>query len=438
MPQTAIKSVLLFDGHTTHPNTTVLFSSTTGTITSIDPFSTPFPPSTTIIDGSGHTLIPGLIEGHMHVDGIQPPPSYDPIQILKTPLKCGITTLCDMHSDPAVIQQRRAAIADEVSRARAAGASGRVALTDLKSSLFGATIAGGWPRQIVLSEGETEELKAAVAKWPDVKPETAEEYVQSQVELGADYIKIMQEDCCSLAMPTNSIPVPTLELQARIVEAAHKKGFLVVGHAISAGTTSVVLQAGADGLAHTFVDQALPQEVLDLYKKTGAFVVPTLTALASLTGEEQGVRDKFADIAHKKGLIDDWTREVQKGFAGMRAETATVEHAYTTIRKLREEGVDVVAGTDAVAGFKGTAVGPSLWMELSMYVEKCGMSAVDALRSATSAAAKRFRFEDRGTVEVGKRADLVLVRGNVTEDIEALWEGDGIVGVWKQGIQAAA
>ena len=361
-----------------------------------------------------------------------------------------------MHSDPAVIQQRRAAIADEVSRARAAGASGRVALTDLKSSLFGATIAGGWPRQIVLSEGETEEvscffficiktvlicgvqLKAAVAKWPDVKPETAEEYVQSQVELGADYIKIMQEDCCSLAMPTNSIPVPTLELQARIVEAAHKKGFLVVGHAISAGTTSVVLQAGADGLAHTFVDQALPQEVLDLYKKTGAFVVPTLTALASLTGEEQGVRDKFADIAHKKGLIDDWTREVQKGFAGMRAETATVEHAYTTIRKLREEGVDVVAGTDAVAGFKGTAVGPSLWMELSMYVEKCGMSAVDALRSATSAAAKRFRFEDRGTVEVGKRADLVLVRGNVTEDIEALWEGDGIVGVWKQGIQAAA
>src|ERR1700710_1097891 len=134
-----------------------------------------------------------------------------------------------------------------------------------------------------------------VKKWPNLSPETAEAYVKTQKANGADYIKLMQENCCSLAMPTNSVPVATLELQTAVVKAAHEHGLPCVGHALSVDMTEVILKSGADGLTHTFVDQPPPQRIIDLYKKTGAFVIPTLTVLASLTADLQAWRDRFAE-----------------------------------------------------------------------------------------------------------------------------------------------
>lgn len=276
-----------------------------------------------------------------------------------------------------------------------------------------------------------------MAKWPNVTIENAPEFVKEHKEGGASYIKLMQENCCSLALPTNSVPVATLELQTAIVRAAHAAGLPVVGHAISADMTEIVLKSGADGLTHTFIDQPPPPSIIDLYKQTGAFVVPTLSVLASLTDELQEYRDKFAELAYKKKIIDDVTKETMLACIRMKDPSAKLEYAFETIRKLKQEGVDVVAGTDAVAGLKGTSIGPSLWMELELYVDKCGMSVTDALNSATALPAKRFGFDDRGEVAEGKRADLVLAKGNITEKLQSLWEGEGIVGVWKAGFKAA-
>jgi imidazolonepropionase-like amidohydrolase len=69
--------------------------------------------------------------------------------------------------------------------------------------------------------------------------------------------------------------------------------------------------------------------------------------------------------------------------------------------------------------------------ELYMYVERCGFAPIEALRSATSVAAKRFKFlGDRGRIAEGLRADLLLVQGDPTANIEDLCN---IVGVWKAG-----
>ena len=106
------------------------------------------------------------------------------------------------------------------------------------------------------------------------------------------------------------------------------------------------------------------------------------------------------------------------------------------ITKLKEEGIDIVAGSDAAAGLKGTGVGPSLWMELELLIERCGFTIMEALHSATALPARRLGFDDRGRVTVGRRADLVLVKGNVMERLQTLWEGEGIVGVWKEGLKA--
>ena len=246
----------------------------------------------------------------------------------------------------------------------------------------------------------------------------------------------MQENCCSLAMPTNSVPVASLELQTAVAKAAHENGLPCVGHALSVDMTEIILKSGADGLTHTFIDQPPPQSIIDLYKKTNAFVIPTLTLLASLTSELQDWRDRFAELAHKKAIVDDFTKQNMQECLGMKDPAAKLEYAFETIRKLKQEGIDVVAGTDAVAGLKGTGVGPSLWMELELYVEKCGFTAAEALRSATALPAKRFGFGDRGEVAKGKRADLVLVKGDATKRVQNLWDGDGIVGVWKEGFKA--
>lgn len=73
-----------------------------------------------------------------------------------------------------------------------------------------------------------------------------------------------------------------------------------------------------------------------------------------------------------------------------------------------------------------------------MYVEKCGFSVEEALRSATEVSARRFGFGDRGTVQEGKRADLVLVKGDLLKSLDCLWKEEGIVKVWREGCLAAA
>ena len=279
------------------------------------------------------------------------------------------------------------------------------------------------------------QLQESVKTWPSLSPETAPAFIKSHKAQGADYIKLMQENCCSLALPTNSIPVASLELQTSVVNAAHSADLLVVAHATSRESTELVLKAGADGLTHTFVDQSPTEDIVPLYKKNNAFVIPTLVILSSLTGELQDLREKFAQIAHDKFGIDDFTKQTMVEFLGMKAPQCNIEHGYETVRLFREHGIDVVAGTDSAAGLKGSGIGPSLWMELGLYIEKCGMSTVEALKSATSVTAARFGFNDRGVVEKGRRADLVLVKGDPTERLEDFWE-KGIAGVWKLGLRA--
>ena len=156
MSPTVIHSVLLFDGTSTHQNATVVFDSDTGKITSVGSSNSNAPPGATVIDGSDHTLLPGLIESHMHVHGLHLPPGSDEAGILQPPLRSGVTTVCDMHSDPDSVNKWRKAIAEEIAKAK--GSGGTVSLPDLKSSLYGATIEGGWPKPIVLGHDPSDEV----------------------------------------------------------------------------------------------------------------------------------------------------------------------------------------------------------------------------------------------------------------------------------------
>jgi imidazolonepropionase-like amidohydrolase len=267
--------------------------------------------------------------------------------------------------------------------------------------------------------------------------ENAAQYVRRNKEEGADYIKLFQENCRCFATPTGSIPTATLDLQKAITQAAHAEALLVLAHANSVEATEIVLDAGVDGLTHTSVDQPPPLSLIERYQRTNAFVIPTLTALSTLTGEAQDFRDKFATIAEKQQLVDKVTLELMRKSVSWNDKDAKFDYAVQSVRALHDAGIDIVAGTDSMAGLNGTALGPSLWMELEMYHILCNMSILQVLRSTTAVPAKRFKFFDRGAIEPGKRADIVLVRGDVTVNLQCLWEGDGILAVWKEGLPAA-
>jgi imidazolonepropionase-like amidohydrolase len=95
----------------------------------------------------------------------------------------------------------------------------------------------------------------------------------------------------------------------------------------------------------------------------------------------------------------------------------------------------VIAGTDAAAlTVRGVTHGASLHGELQLFVQ-AGFSPAEALRSATSLTARRFGLHDRGRVEQGLRADLVLVDGDPTTTIV---DSLSIRAVWRQGTRLAA
>lgn len=90
------------------------------------------------------------------------------------------------------------------------------------------------------------------------------------------------------------------------------------------------------------------------------------------------------------------------------------------------------SGSDSSVAAIGTADGLTLHQEMYLYVEKIGMTPMQAIQSATSVTARCFRMHDRGRIAAGCRADLLLVRGNPLENISATLD---IQGVWREGHQ---
>lgn len=349
------------------------------------------------VDGTGKTLLPGLIDAHVHVIDER---------ALARALTFGVTTVLDQMGPP-----------DRLAALRAAAASSP-ALADLRGAGNPVVAPGGVGTQF------------GVAYDTVTDPAQIDAFVDGVVAAGADWVKIVADDGKAFGLPGE---LPTLDdaTVAAAIARAHHHGKLAIVHVTQLARAKAALAAGADGLAHLFGDAAADEELVALAREQGAFVIPTLTALHTLAGNPAGAT-LAQDPALAPYLDADDVANLGKGLPGELAKQTQikVEHAFASVRALHGAGVDLLAGTDAPN--PGMAYGASLHHELALLVA-AGLDPDEALRAATSVAARRFRLDDRGRVAVGQRADLVLVDGDPLSDVTATRR---IVTVWRGGVRA--
>jgi imidazolonepropionase-like amidohydrolase len=211
-----------------------------------------------------------------------------------------------------------------------------------------------------------------------------------------------------------------------VIQAAHKRGKLVVVHILSEQQAREALLAGADGLAHMFRSETVSSDFGQFVASHHAFVIPTLSTLYWDCGKSDGPA-VLVDRRLGPYIHEEWRSrlEIPKPDSTKNRLCSGTDQG---IRQLMQAHVPILAGTDAP--IPGTTYGASVHSELALLVHD-GLTPIQALESATSIPAQSFHLSDRGWIRPGMRADLVLVEGDPTSNILAT---RNIVAVWKGGV----
>lgn len=371
--RTLIRDVRVFDGERTAAHAAVLIDG--------DRIAEPDGrPVDIVVEGTGKTLLPGLIDAHTHIfDGN-----------LEQALTFGVTTELDMFCLPPNLARQRKLAAE------------RDDVADIRSSGMLATAPGGHPSQLMAALADAAAFGDAVGPFDTLASvDQAKKFVEARLAENIDYLKVVVDDG---AVHGADLPVLAPDVVAALVDAAHAAGVKVIAHAITTREVEVALDAGVDGLAHVWADAG--RSSVDLAARIaaqGVFVVSTLVYFEVISQQGSGAADHaFPDSG-----------------------TNAVEAA----RALHQAGVPLLAGTDSTPF--APVHGQSMHRELVL-LTRAGLTPEEALAAATSSPAFHFGLADRGRVAPGLRADLVLVDGDPTRDITAT---SAIVDVWRRGVR---
>jgi len=228
-------------------------------------------------------------------------------------------------------------------------------------------------------------------------------------------------------------PDLTVEASAAAVAAAgdeaRKHNIPLIVHATGLAEAKAALRAGATLLVHSVSDKPVDQEFLDLAKRNGTILIPTLIVSRGY------VRMFRSAVEHTPVAIDDPNGCVDKSTLARIAETTSApttlnaeqlsrrdqrtaqgeQIAAQNLKALVAAGIPIATGTDA--GNPLTLHGPAIYAEMES-MQKAGMTPMQVLVSSTAVAARAMRRETEfGTVEKGKDADLVIVSADPTADV---------------------
>ena len=394
---TAIVNANVFDGENSIGVKTVVLSGET-----IQSVGDEVPGGAVVIDAMGKTLLPGLIDSHVHTD----------MDGLRDALKFGVTTELEMNGHwPA--KQRR-----EIAE--------RTDMADLRTCCMGVTPKGGHPTEYMDSMGNSLIRLYVRFFYPSVEtPEAAVKFVDKQIAGSADYIKVFIEDGSCIGFP--GLPVLRDDVLKAAIDEAHSQNKLTVVHATTLDAAKKAVDAGIDCLGHLFFDSVPTPELITKMKAADIFIIPTLVTLSTAFGNNAA--ELAADERVRARLDQKWIDALSRSMNVY--PQGKMEDAYAAIRALKNAGVDILAGSDVsdpLPILGGLAHGASLHHELRLLVA-AGLTPAEALRAATSTPARRFGLVDRGRIAPGARADLLLVMGdpltNISDtlSIDAVWRG---------------
>lgn len=357
-----------------------------------------------VIDAAGRTVMPGLTDAHVHAAIIETDfararrdsPATVALRIkdvLEQTLDAGFTTVRDAFGlDWGFVQA--------IERGLLRGP--RVLFTGSCLSQTGGH--GDW-REPHHTHAPLEGVPGLVAT-PRIcdSPDAMRRAAREQLRLGAHAIKIMGGGGCM--SPTDEIEHTqfTIEEMAAACYEARTVGRLALAHVYTPQGILNALAAGVRSIEHgNFLDE----ESAAAMRAAGAWFVPTLTTyeLISRFGEGQGIPRHMLD-------------KIDKAKAG----------GARSLEVARAAGVRICSGSDVLASMQ-----PFKAMELSLKAAVLG--AHHAILSATRTNAELFGLADEiGTVEVGKRADLILVAGQPLDDLAALQDPSRIPLVMREGM----
>ena len=348
----------------------------------------------TEMDYGDRTVLPGLVDCHVHLIGIGDGRAGDELTTLpdevlalqagrnaRAHLYAGVTTVRDCGAKNRTTLMLREAVAMGVTPAPRLVLAGRpVAIVGGHLSYFG-----------IQATGDAE-CRAAV---------------RQLIKEGVDFIKITATGGSTrTSFPLRpSFTVPEL---SAIIQEAHKFGKHAAAHCVSSQGMANVLEAGVDTIIHGYFKEPdgsslFKPEIAERIVAQGVFVNPTM----------QGIRGRMKALAEKReaeGLSDEE--------AGL-LETQRVEYdnKLAWFAALREAGVILACGSDSAWGHYPMG---GFQSEIEAHVE-AGMSPMEAIVSATSDSARSCRVDDvAGTLEPGKQADVLVVDGDPSQDIRAL------------------
>ncbi|MBI4617246.1 MAG: amidohydrolase family protein [Planctomycetes bacterium] len=385
-------------------------------IESIRPTGAEPPPGAFVVSGRGRTLLPGLVDVHVHLLASSAPPWRwalpDPEHNLQAYLYAGVTTVCDLGGPIGDLADLR----EEVE-------SGEIPGPRIFYAGPMLTAPGGHPTGVV-EETVPWPVSSLVLSRIAREIETPEEGARAVDEVadgGAGVVKVALDD-----LPPGA-PKLDLDLLRAIVERARARGLPVAAHVRKAPDAVAAARAGVGLLAHGVLGGPLGEDEARILGSLRIRVAPTLASVegyvALFEGEwkpnalDREIEDPgiLADLTTGTDLA---TREVGPGFTAFLYEMS--DHRATwasSVGRLHEAGAVLLAGTDSP--LLGAIPGASLHREIRALGE-CGIPPAEVLLGATSRAASFLDRQGRfGTIEPGRIADLLLVEGNPLVDLSA-------------------